>query len=198
MPFRDKNLAKDLTQLTRLLDQSIQQNGLDYLIAKEVNLLNLACGRADETAALASVFGKQGIRMTGLDIRDRELDIARERWSRHLPDKAEVEFHVQNGTQLDDMKELHDQFEVILMRHQNFWNGDSTWMHIYDQALHRLNDKGVVVITSYFDREHRQALEALQSLGAELVQSIHNPDSRILSVAHQKSVDRHIAILRKP
>lgn len=163
-----------------------------------VSLLNLACGRADETEVLADVFGKGGIHITGMDIRGRELDIARERWRKLLPADAEAEFHVQNGTKLDTLKQLREDFDVVFMRHQNYWNGDSTWKKIYDQALHRLDDGGTMVITSYFDREHRQALDALQSLGAELVTSVRNSDSRTLPDAPGKSVDRHIAVLRKP
>jgi SAM-dependent methyltransferase len=170
----------------------------DHPASKPMSLLNLACGRADETGVLADVFGKKGIDITGMDIRDRELDMARERWGKLLPSKANAEFHVQNGTTLNNLKELQDDFDVVFMRHQNYWNGDTTWQQIYDQALHRLDQDGRLVITSYFDREHHLALEAIQSLGAELVTDIRNENSRTLSDAPGKSVDRHIAVFRKP
>ena len=83
------------------------------------------------------------------------------------------------------------------MRHQNFWNGDMTWTKIYDEALHRLDENGLFVITSYFDREHKLALDAIQSLGAQLVCSERNPHSRQLGDAPNKSVDRHVAVFRK-
>ena len=192
--FHNKHTQNDLLQLKKLLTpitSSSQKNN-------PTNLLNLACGRADETAILAEVFGKNGIQITGMDIRDRELEVARERWKKYLPDEAEAEFHVQNGTQLNHLKQLNNNFDVVFMRHQNYWNGDTTWQKIYDQALHRLDNDGMMVITSYFDREHHLALEALQTLGAELVANIHNNQSRVLSHKHGKSVDRHIAVFRKP
>ena len=162
-------------------------------------LLNLACGRADETKVLADVFGHDAdsIHLTGIDIRTREIGEARERWSK-LSDNASAEFLVQDASQLAQLKQLDHQFDVAFMRHQNFWNGDTTWTKIYDEALHRLDDDGLLVITSYFDREHRLALEAIQGLGAELVCSERNLDSRIITDAPNKSVDRHIAIFRKP
>jgi len=99
---------------------------------------------------------------------------------------------------LGQLKELGSEFDIAFMRHQNYWNGDTTWTQIYDQALHRLDEQGLLVITSYFDREHRLALDAIQGLGAELICSERNNDSRIVTDAPGKSVDRHVAVFRKP
>lgn len=166
---------------------------------KTIELLNLACGRADETAVLADVFGQKAnsIHLTGIDIRDREIAEARERWKR-LADNARADFLVQDASQLSQLKQLGKGFDIAFMRHQNFWNGDMTWTKIYDEALHRLDEEGLLVITSYFDREHRLALEAIQALGGELLCSERNPQSRIITDAPGKSVDRHIAVFRKP
>lgn len=196
-PFRDEAMCRDLKRLGELLRGTLSEGGIVLPEGKDIGLLNLACGRADESGVLADVFGEKGVHITGLDIRDRELDLARERWAKYLPAGAEAEFYVQDGSRLDEMKELRESFDVVFMRHQNFWNGDSTWMKIYDQALHRLDEDGVMVITSYFDREHRQALEALESLGAKLVHDVRNVDSRVLLDAPGKSVDRHVAVLRR-
>ena len=57
-------------------------------------------------------------------------------------------------------------------------------------------DDGLLVITSYFDKEHQLALEALQGLGADLIETKHNPLARKLQTAG-KSVDKHIAVLRR-
>lgn len=192
--FHDPHTGRDLRQLKKLLEAATGAN----TVGKPASLLNLACGRADETGVLADVFGKSGIHLTGLDIRDRELDLARERWKKLLPASATAEFHVQDGTRLGDMKELRDDFDIVFMRHQNYWNGDTTWRRIYSQALQRLDRDGQLVITSYFDREHRQALDAIRSLGAELVTDIRNARSRVLSRACGKSVDRHVAVFRRP
>ncbi len=199
--FSHAHTDQDLTRLRQFLKETLNKSGADISgdLSKSKQLLNLACGRADETKVLADVFGRnsESIHLTGIDIRTREIGEAKERWSK-LSGKASADFLVQDASQLSQLKELDHQFDIAFMRHQNFWNGDTTWTKIYDQALHRLDDEGLLVITSYFDREHRLALDAIQGLGAELLCTERNLDSRIITDAPNKSVDRHIAIFRKP
>ncbi|MGB0775037.1 MAG: methyltransferase domain-containing protein [Akkermansiaceae bacterium] len=196
--FANQETPGDLLRLQEFLRESLVKSGVDASVRSSSKLLNLACGRADEMGVLADVFGKDGIHLTGLDIRDREIDEGRDRWKKYLPDGADADFLVQDCSKLDHLTELGEDFDVAFMRHQNFWNGDTTWSQIYDQALHRLSEDGHLVITSYFDREHRLALDAIQSLGAELIHNERNPHSRILTDAPGKSVDRHVAIFKKP
>lgn len=199
--FSHAHTDQDLTRLRQFLKETLNKSGADISedLSKSKQLLNLACGRADETKVLADVFGRnsESIHLTGIDIRTREIGEAKERWSK-LSGKASADFLVQDASQLSQLKELDHQFDIAFMRHQNFWNGDTTWTKIYDQALHRLDDEGLLVITSYFDHEHRLALDAIQGLGAELLCTERNLDSRIITDAPNKSVDRHIAIFRKP
>lgn len=199
--FSNPYTHQDLARLREFLDETLKKSGLNPESSPErsLQLLNLACGRADETSVLADVFGNHAehIHLTGVDIRAREIGEAQERW-KHMNPAATADFLVQDASKLADLKQLDDQFDIAFMRHQNFWNGDTTWTKIYDEALHRLDDEGLLVITSYFDREHSLALDAIQGLGAELVCSEKNHNSRKLYDAPQKSVDRHIAIFRKP
>ncbi|MBK1831195.1 class I SAM-dependent methyltransferase [Verrucomicrobiaceae bacterium R5-34] len=198
--FSNQSTTSDLVRLKQFLNESLGKAGVQLPQGDHTQLLNLACGRADESAVLADVFGKQGISLTGLDIRDREIGEAQERWKKFLPEHAEAEFLVQDCAKLDDLGVLPDDFNIAFMRHQNFWNGDTTWSKIYDQALHRLKEDGLLVITSYFDREHQLALDAIQNLGAELVLSEQNTQSRKLHdvpAGVEKSVDRHVAIFKK-
>jgi len=200
-PFSNQCTTSDLVRLKQFLNESLGKAGVQLPAGKQTQLLNLACGRADESAVLADVFGKDGISLTGLDIRNREIGEAQERWKKFLPENAEADFLVQDCAKLGDLSALPDNFNIAFMRHQNFWNGDTTWNKIYDEALHRLDDDGLLVITSYFDREHQLALDAIQGLGAELVLTEKNAKSRSLHdvpAGVQKSVDRHVAIFRKP
>ncbi|MEM9283380.1 MAG: hypothetical protein AAGA96_16275, partial [Verrucomicrobiota bacterium] len=66
----------------------------------------------------------------------------------------------------------------------------------YDEALTKLDDDGRLIITSYFDKEHELALEAIQRLGGELIRTEQNLESRKLPT-QGKSVDRHVAIFRR-
>jgi len=202
--FSHAHTDKDLKRLRQFLTDTLKKSGVQIPRQPSdpsdgMQLLNLACGRADETEVLADVFGSKSdsIHLTGVDIRTREIGEAKERWKK-LPNKANADFLVQDASQLGHLKQLGSAFDIAFMRHQNFWNGDTTWTKIYDEALHRLDDDGLLVITSYFDHEHRLALDAIQGLGAELVCSERNSDSRIITDAPNKSVDRHLAIFRKP
>ena len=200
--FANQHTHRDLARLKDFLAETLSKSALSLPSSakkESLELLHLACGRADETAVLADVFGKnaESLHMTGLDIRAREIGEANDRW-KQLAKNTTTDFLVQDASKLSDLHELSADFDIAFMRHQNFWNGDTTWSKIYDQALHRLDEDGLLVITSYFDREHQLALDAIQGLGAELVLTERNEHSRVLHDAPGKSVDRHVAIFRKP
>lgn len=195
--FKNSHTSSDLARLHELLNNSLDQAGI-ISDKKSLQLLNLACGRADETAILTDVFGKNAdeIHHTGIDIRAREIVTASERW-KNFDQKSKTNFLVQDASKLSDSKEFGNDFDVAFMRHQNFVNGDITWSKIYDEALHRLNDEGMLVITSYFDHEHLLAINAIKGLGAELIHTEKNIISRELDDAPNKSVDRHVAIFKR-
>jgi SAM-dependent methyltransferase len=195
IPFTNPYTQADLRQLesllTPLLAEHFPQND------NNLQALNIACGRADETGLLVRALSPlcQQLQITGIDIRERELDEARQRWTSHPA--AQLYFIKQDASRLHLIQALPDTVDLILMRHQNFWNGAETWVRIYDSALRKLSPKGRLVITSYFDLEHQQAVRAISALGAELLHTFKNPNSRFLSRQPLKSVDRHIAVFSK-
>ncbi len=85
---------------------------------------------------------------------------------------------------------------MVLLRHQNFWHGPELWKKIFEQGLEKAGDDGLLVITSYFDKEHQLALDALRELGAELVVTRHNLAASKMRTPG-KSVDRHLAVLKR-
>ncbi len=193
-PFSDL-LQQDLSRLEENLRDLISP----HIKAKDhLSLLNLACGRGDETGVLANILAEKSnsAHLQGLDIRAAEIDQANSRWKNSLERKTEADFIVHRGDKLLDLAEAATP-DIAFLRHQNFWNDKPVWTRIFDQALQRLNEDGHLVITSYFDKEHELAVEALTKLGAIQVGSIENDHSRALSDAPGKSVDKHLAIFRK-
>ncbi len=187
------DIAKDMVRLEALLRGHV----VPHLKARaEARILDLACGRCDEAETLIKVVGDEAqadnVKLIGADIRIREIRQARER-----TEKLGAEFLLEDATQLSHHKQLGDDFDMVFLRHQNYWHGPEVWKKIFDNGLARLGDDGLMVITSYFDKEHQLALEALQKLGAEVVLSKRNEASRELET-QGKSVDRWLAVLKKP
>jgi hypothetical protein len=182
-----------MARLKGLLQDSLRPN---LQAAKDMRILNLACGRCDEAETLVQVgqdltTGGQ-VEMIGADIRIREIRQAREQHA-HLPAK----FLIEDATKMDQHKELGDDFNLVFLRHQNFWHGQELWKKIFDQGIAKLRPDGMLVITSYFDVEHKLALKALEALGMEVVSNKRNKTSRELADAPGKSVDRWVAVLRR-
>ncbi len=170
-----------------------------HLLEKEhLSLLNLACGRGDETGVLAKLLSEKSssAHLQGLDIRAAEIGQANSLWIKELEDKTSSDFIVYRGDPLLDLQEGGSP-DIAFLRHQNYWNDKPVWTAIFDQALERLNEEGLLVITSYFDKEHALASKALEQLGAIQVGSIVNPNSRTLIDAPGKSVDKHLAVFKK-
>ena len=193
-PFHEllqRDLATLEGNLRALLDPHLAEK-------EHLDLLNLACGRADETGVLAKVLAEKSksAHIQGLDIRAPEIGQANSRWKKKLEKGSTADFIVHRGDRLLDLQEVGTP-DVAFLRHQNFWNDQPVWTEIFDQALERLDENGLLVITSYFDQEHELATKALEKMGAIQVGSIVNPNSRELSDAPGKSVDKHLAVFRK-
>lgn len=186
-------IAQDMLTLDSLLRSTVAPH-LRVGDREDMRILNIACGQCDEAGTLVN-FGKAqtggDVSLIGADIRIREVLQARENHA-HLP----AEFLLEDATKLSQHKALGDGFKLVLLRHQNYWHGPELWKKIFEQGLSKVDEEGLLVITSYFDTEHRLALDALQKLGAEVVLTRHNEQSRRLT-APGKSVDKHIAVLRR-
>lgn len=170
---------------------------------EHIQTLNLACGRADETGVLAQVVGEKAAsaHILGVDLREAEINDANALWKPEMAEVAsevEVDFKVGRGDQLDQWKEMENP-DLLFIRHQNYWFDPKAWVKLYDQAIKKLKEDGVMVITSYFDEEHEMARRVLTKLGAVEVSHRFKPDSRVVKDSPKvlKTVDRHISVFKK-
>jgi SAM-dependent methyltransferase len=200
-------LREDQDRLRRMLERTVGRaavlGGAPLADRSEVSILDVACGACDEAETLSDFFRSlrsaggsppASTLLVGTDVRERELDAAKARF--RSGEGRAFEFFKGDASRLDAHRELRDAFDVLFFRHQNLYHGRALWERIFEQGLSRLKDDGVLVITSYFDREHALALQAFEKLGAEVVVTERNPESREL-ITPGKSVDRHVAVLRK-
>jgi chemotaxis methyl-accepting protein methylase len=194
--------SPDELTLQRLLTSALETAGAPAA-REEVQVLDLACGACREvevvSAAALEKLGRKGagLRFVGADIRGAQIGEARDR-ARKLTEKgAKVEFMEADCAKLDAHGELGREFDLVFLRHQNFWHERKAWRRIFQNGMERLNDSGLLVITSYFDLEHELAVKAITEAGGELVTSVRNTGSRELATPG-KSIDRHLAVFRKP
>ena len=206
--------GQDMRHLWMMLE-SVVTKSMCYPGINEdrINLLNLACGYCEEGAVLPAFWGRTGkkVHQFSIDLRDAEIDKAKRRYAltekifrkAGLPNVSElskssqsVEFIADDAIHLAEYGQIPSQFNVIFIRHQNLWHDRSTWQRIYDFALNRLTDEGLLIITSYYDREHHLALDLIKMIGGKVLVSERNHLSRELSYPG-KSIDRHVAAISK-
>ncbi len=170
-------------------------------------VLDLACGDCREAEVLADFAAELSgtpsaeVSLTGIDVRAREIADAARRLGRVREasegrGRREFEFLTGDATKLPGLSQLGGDFDLVFLRHQNYWNGARDWEEIFDHALAKLAPGGRLAITSYFDKEHALALEVIGRLGGELVRSEFNPETRRLGTPG-KSIDRHVAVFRR-
>lgn len=192
LPFSHPTTAGDIHRLHRLLCESL--NAVDFVAPAKLAVLNLACGRADETGAIAAALGSEKIQYyLGIDLRADTISEASRRWKSAT---GLVEFHCGDASSLHHMKSL-PAFDFIFIRHQNYWDDPIPWDRLLTNALSALSPAGLLVCTSYFDREHDLLKAALKTRGAEILWDIRHLASRNLPEVRGKSVDRHLAIFRR-
>jgi SAM-dependent methyltransferase len=210
---RSEFFGQDMRRLWAMCERVVVKSGrIPGGQGKAINLLNLACGYCEEGAVLSAFWGRGGrrVRQFAMDLRHAEIDKARRRYTatermfeaagvrkiRRRDEGLDVEFIADDATRLVGYGEIPENYDVVFIRHQNLWHDRATWQRIYEFSLARIADDGLLLITSYFDREHLLALELIKSLGGEILVSERNPNSRDLSYPG-KSVDRHVAAISR-
>jgi len=189
LPFSFPGTDEDVKKLSRLLIMAFEI--AEFRPHGQLAVLNLACGRADESGAIASAIAPTNIGFyLGIDLRADAIAEAARRWK--LPGGI-IEFRCADATMIRAAAELPE-FDLIFIRHQNYWHDPATWDRLLDHALNSLSKNGIMVCTSYFDREHDLLLASLKTRGAELRANLRHPESRPLPDAQGKSVDRHLAV----
>lgn len=195
-PFSYPGVAEDVVRLRSLLALGLRAAAWSPPPAPAI--LNLACGRADETGVLVELLAAPGapLFLLGIDLRLAEIEEARSRWVPASAPGQLLEFRCGDAARVDKMRSL-PAFDFLFIRHQNFWSTVGDWTLLLTHALAVLQPSGVLVITSYFDKEHELASACLRQLGAELLADLPHPASRRLDDAPGKSVDRRLAVFRQ-
>lgn len=194
IPFRFPGISRDVGRLEAILRETLTRGG--FVAESPAAVLNLACGRADETGSLFRVLAPAQVGFyLGIDLLPADIAEARRRWKPESPG-IEIDFRAGDASRTERMRELPP-FDLVFIRHQNYWHDAPVWDRLLENALAALKPHGVLAITSYFDREHELALATLKMRGARIVANLRHRESRPLDDAPNKSVDRWIAVIRQ-
>lgn len=192
LPFTHEGTDGDIRRLRLLLGEVFSLCGLRF--SGKMAVMNLACGRADETGALAEALAPAEIGFyLGMDLRAEAIAEAKRRWE--LPG-GEIDFREGNAAMIGRMEGLPE-FDLVFIRHQNYWHEPMVWEGILDEALAALKEGGHLVCTSYFDLEHELFAASMRARGAVLLANVRHAFSRELPDAEGKSVDRRVAVWGK-
>lgn len=193
IPFTFPGIGADVRRLGALLTLGLR--AADWKTPMKPAVLNLACGRADESGVLLAAVAPLAADLfyLGIDLRPPEIAEAKARWIPAAPPGWQLDFRAGDASRTDRMKQLPP-FDFIFIRHQNYWHDPAVWEQLYRNALGALKPGCLLAITSYFDREHDLATACLLQCGALKRADLPHPHSRPLPDAPGKSVDRRLAL----
>lgn len=193
LPFSFPGIDADVRRLGALLVLGLRAAGWEAPAKPAV--LNLACGRADESGVLLAAVAPLAAELfyLGIDLRPPEIAEAKARWIPAAPPGWQLDFRAGDASRTDRMRQLPP-FDFIFIRHQNYWHDPAVWEQLYRNALGALTPGGLLGITSYFNREHDLATACLLQCGALKRADLPHPHSRPLPDAPGKSVDRRLAL----
>ncbi len=142
-PFSYPGIHGDIERLSKLLAIGLQT--ATWHPPDSPAILNLACGRADESGILLRHLAPAAKRLfyLGIDLRAPEINEARARWIPTAPLGWDLDFRVGDAARTDRMKQLPS-FDFIFIRHQNFWHDIPTWTDLYANALDVLKPTGLL------------------------------------------------------
>ena len=195
-------LQADDVLLTKLIAGGLDHSkwSFERIDASETRILNLACGTCREAEELADFFSgiaspfETRVSLIGIEKRLKALAFAR----RHFKSRPGRDFNFicEDGREVGSIEEADGMFDVVVFRHQNYWQDKPVWRALFAEGLAKLSPTGVMVVTSYFDKEHGLALGAIQGIGGRILTTTRNEASRELPV-EGKSVDRHVALVNR-
>lgn len=179
-----------------------------YRLRSQVRILDVACGEATNAAALHAYFGKadygqKGSNVTyiGIDIDPIQIEAAH---SIHL-DRPDLKFVIADATKLSDRPELQGLFDIVVIRHPEFFNNgipNEVWLDIVKEAFSKLNRGGLLIITNYQCGEHATANRMMSYLEGTTLLSARNPFTGHVSADRDRNPqlryrDRYVNVYTK-
>jgi len=204
--------GNDKVRLWNMLVTYVNQSGYRKPKERKTEILSIGCGDGKDARALDEFFGEgnfgspsDNINYTGVDVDVNAIEKAIERNKR--PDfSAQVtkyklpenyQFICGDATDLAGLKGVPLKADVVMIRHQQIYNNEEVWRKIFQNALERVNEDGIIIITSFSDVEHEMMIKAINTLNCELLVNERNKFAMVTNMSPKVSIDRNVLILKK-
>ena len=112
IPFSYPGIDSDVRRLGALLDLGLRAT--EWRPRGKAAVLNLACGRADETGVLLDAVAPRAAEMfyLGIDLRPPEIAEAKARWVRAAPPGWQLDFRAGDASRTDRMAKYNQLLRI--------------------------------------------------------------------------------------
>ena len=160
---------------------------------RQTQILNLACGPCIEGDVLNSYFGNKNLGelsdkviQTGIDIDEANESI------RLYPFK----FVCDDLTKPAHAQDIPTNVDIVVIRHQQCMSINAPWKTIFKQAVDRVSENGIILITSYGKIEHDIMVNIMRELGAKVILDEATPNAKSMGWPNV-FMDGNVAIFKK-
>ncbi|MGA3020636.1 MAG: class I SAM-dependent methyltransferase [Candidatus Micrarchaeales archaeon] len=174
-----------------MLAATVPETGYVIPEGRLTTILDVACGFGEELRVLDEYFGggrfgksNNNTRIVGIDIHSRAIEwqrrnlelVSREnelKTKSTLPER--IELVVGDATALSNYPQIPEKADVIVIRHPYIQSDRVMWTKIFEQAVNRLSEEGIMILTTHSDEEKDMVLEVLGTLKCRVVINKRNP-----------------------
>lgn len=178
---------------------------------RKTQILDIACSVCEEKEALHSFFGGESnpyyndndnAVVTGIDIDAEAIELANKALPRNR--EGNFKFIVGDASNLGGIEGVPQTADVVLIRHQQMvkpnYNKDNLietglWQKIINEGIDRLDEDGILIITSYTNDEQRALLGYLTSLGGR-IGSISEGVNEFAEPFGGGGIDKYFAVIK--
>lgn len=164
---------------------------------RKTQILDIACGPCEETKLLTGFFGGGSFEVNGenADFVGIDIDPDRIRQAKKSNSLQNVKFICGDATNLNQYEGIPSQADIIVICNQQISQSRDVWSKIFQQAIQRFNQGGILIITSLSDNEHFLLKETLRELPCQIVLDQQNQHSK--PITENASKDKNVLVVTK-
>jgi len=178
---------------------------------RKVEILDIACSVCEEKEVLHSFFGGENnpyhndndnVSVTGIDIDNEAIELAKNNLPRNRENN--FKFIIGDASNLENIKEVPQSADVVFIRHQQMTQPnynkeniieDDLWKKIINEGIKKLDTEGILIITSYTDKEHEFLIDYLKTLNRN-IKIISEGENGFSEQLGNGGIDKYYVLIR--